>query len=131
MITHQPSHTIVTTCIIKGGMIRGKSAKAGREFTKQTQSAINLSDLKKKTQNLPSLRNSLTKVGGMPISRKDGTSQGKLRLGVINRATMVLSKEERNNPWARKTSIDEQMLVKKGLMQLSDMGVIPKTMDCL
>ena len=87
--------------------------------------------MKKKTEKIASLREPLTKTGSISRSRKDSASQGKLRLGVINKATLVLSKEERKNPWAKKTSIDDQVLVKKGLMQLSNMGVIPKTMDCL
>lgn len=70
--------------------MRGKTANDQTKRPNKSESMINLFELKKQTENLPSLRKSLSKVGA--ISQRDDKTKGKLKLGVINKATMVLNR---------------------------------------
>lgn len=56
-------------------------------------------------------------------------SKGKLHLGKIAKPGLILNSESRNNPWAKPNPISENIINKKGLMDMVNMGMIPKNAD--
>lgn len=55
--------------------------------------------------------------------------KGKLHLGKLVKPGVILSAEVRHNPWAEPTSINEMLISRKGLMDMVNMGMIPKNAD--
>jgi hypothetical protein len=93
------------------------------------KSTATLHHLKRTAENFPSLRNDYIVERTTRASFKD--LKGKLHLGSIAKPAIILSKEERLNPWAKRSVISEEVLSKKGLLNLVHMGVIAKQYDCL
>lgn len=56
--------------------------------------------------------------------------KGKLVLGQNNKPSVILSREERMNPWSRRGTITEELINKKGLLSLFAMGVVPRNANC-
>jgi hypothetical protein len=98
-----------------------------RSQIKNSKSVASLVQAKKSVDSFPFLRNSQLQRLPRDTARE---SKGKLHLGQNTKPVMVLSREERLNPWGRKTSIDEELLAKKGILALVAMGVIPKQTNC-
>lgn len=90
-----------------------------------------LHSLKKTSQNFPSLRNDLIVERYSRASFKEAKGKGRLHLGSIAKPAVVLSREERLDPWGKRSAISEEMLSKKGLLDLLHMGVIAKQFDCM
>lgn len=90
-----------------------------------------LHELKKTTENFPSLRNDYIIERYSCASFKETKGKGKLHLGNIAKPTIILSKEERLNPWGKRSIVSEEVLSKKGLLNLVHMGVIAKQFDCM
>ena len=58
-------------------------------------------------------------------------SSGKLRVGSTNKPMVMLNKQQRKNPFHKESAvINEEILNKKGLFELTTMGVINKQVDC-
>ena len=51
-------------------------------------------------------------------------------MGSTSKPILVLSKEQRKDPFHRESILTQDVLNKKGLMQLQNMGVLNKQMDC-
>lgn len=51
-------------------------------------------------------------------------------MGSTSKPLLVLSKEQRKNPFHKEAVLSEDMLNKKGLLQLTTMGVLNKQVDC-
>lgn len=90
-----------------------------------------LHELKKTTENFPSLKNNYIIERYSHASFKEAKGKGKLHLGNIAKPAIILSKEERLNPWVKRSIISEEILSKKGLLNLVHMGVIAKQFDCM
>lgn len=52
-------------------------------------------------------------------------------MGSIAKPAVVLSREERLNPWGKRSVISEEMVSRKGLLELLQMGVIARQFDCM
>ncbi len=57
---------------------------------------------------------------------KVSSHKGKLFLGKLAKPGLILSSETRKNPWAEPSEINEMLINKKGLMDMINMGVLPK-----
>ncbi len=51
-------------------------------------------------------------------------------MGKNAKPILILSKDERINPWGKRTTITEDMLNKKGMLELISMGLITKNANC-
>ena len=101
-----------------------------REERHTVRSSMSLSQLKKTTQNFPLLQNTLPASERNAILRKN-LSSGKLRVGSTNKPTVMLNKEQRKNPFHKDGNlINEEIINKKGLFELTTMGAINKQIDC-
>jgi hypothetical protein len=89
-----------------------------------------LQQIKRVTENLPSLRNQLIVERTTRMSMKELAVKGRLHLGSVTKPALILTKEERSNPWAKRSTISEEVLNRKGLLTLFHMGVIAKQHDC-
>jgi hypothetical protein len=63
-------------------------------------------------------------------SMREIKHKGKLLLGQNNKPLMILSRDERLNPWSRRATITEELINKKGLLSLFAMGVVTKNTNC-
>lgn len=63
---------------------------------------------------------------GLP---KVNSLKGKLCLGKMIKPGMILSTEARHNPWADPNPINEAIINRKGLMEMINMGMLPKNSD--
>lgn len=106
------------------------SDSKNRSAVSRAKSTATLHELKKTAQNFPALRNDLIVERYSRASMKE-RGRGRLVLGNVARPAVVLSKEERLNPWGKRSVISEELVARKGLLELLQMGVIAKQFDCM
>lgn len=55
--------------------------------------------------------------------------KGKLHLGKISKPGVIMTAEHRLNPWGEPKPISEKLINQRGLMEIINMGFIPKNVD--
>ena len=84
-------------------------------YDQNSKSTVSFSQIKKAAQTLPHLNSLHTKLSEFPHV-KQAKVRGKLKTGLNAKPVVMLSKEERKDPFYNKNIITNDIVNKKGLM---------------